>query len=63
MTMEIHVHAHFHFVMTGPAAGRVPAIHAFSGGGKDADARDKPAHDGEQSAPPFRRKASAAKPM
>jgi hypothetical protein len=25
--------------------GLVPAIHAFSGGTKDVDARDKPAHD------------------
>jgi hypothetical protein len=26
-------------------AGLVPAIHAFSGGNKNVDARDRPAHD------------------
>ena len=32
-------------VMAGPAAGRVPAIHAFSGRTKDVDGRDKHGHD------------------
>jgi len=31
--------------MAGPAAGRVPAIHASKGEKKDVGGRDKPDHD------------------
>jgi hypothetical protein len=35
-------------VMAGPAAGRVPAIHAFAAEQKDVDGRDKHGHDGSR---------------